>query len=306
MLNIECSEYLGDSFQGDEVVSYAVTAPSGNGLGSSVEISDESNDWFGQTSFQVEDDCTFNELYADGGGAVSVTWQDEYTEGETCAGAVYTRTYTATDACGNSASATQTVIIVDNSAPTWNEGFYMELVACEDATEALMNDASHLPLYEAMDNCDDDLEYTVSAVLTSGGCIGSWHRTWTAIDDCDNASQFEQTIMVYDSLAPEFVYFPGDTTIEVNSFCDANYIVEVTGGEPTAQDNCDICFDQNLEISYVETTSVDCGEDAASGSRTVTRTWTVTDQCGNATSRDQIITIEDNQAQASTKRCQAT
>gem|GEM_PF-613071 len=296
VLNIECSAYLGDSFQGDDVVSYAVTAPSGNGVGSSVEISDESNDWFGQTSFQVEDDCTFNELYADGGGAVSVTWQDEYTEGETCAGAVYTRTYTATDACGNSASATQTVIIVDNSAPTWNEGFYMELVACEDATEALMNDASHLPLYEAMDNCDDDLEYTVSAVLTSGGCIGSWHRTWTAIDDCDNASQFEQTIMVYDSLAPEFVYFPGDTTIEVNSFCDANYIVEVTGGEPTAQDNCDICFDQNLEISYVETTSVDCGEDAASGSRTVTRTWTVTDQCGNATSRDQVITIEDNQA----------
>ena len=296
VLNIECSEYLGDSFQGDEVVSYAVTAPSGNGLGSSVEISDESNDWFGQTSFQVEDDCTFNELFADGGGAVSVTWQDDITEDETCAGAVYTRTYTATDACGNSASATQTVIIVDNSAPTWNEGFYMELVACADATEALMNDASHLPLYEALDNCDDDLEYTVSAVLTSGGCIGSWHRTWTAIDDCDNASQFEQTIMVYDSLAPEFVYFPGDTTIEVNSFCDANYIVEVTGGEPTAQDNCDVCFDQNLEISYMETTSVDCGDDAASGSRTVTRTWTVTDQCGNTTSRDQIITIEDNQA----------
>ena len=41
---------------------------------------------------------------------------------------------------------------------------------------------------------------------------------------------------------------------------------------------------------------MDCGEDAASGSRTVTRTWTVTDQCGNTTSRDQIITIEDNQA----------
>ena len=296
VLNIECSAYLGDSFQGDDVVSYAVTAPSGNGVGSSVEISDESNDWFGQTSFQVEDDCTFNDLYAAGGGAVSVTWQDEYTEGETCAGAVYTRTYTATDACGNSASATQTVIIVDNSAPTWNEGFYMEVVACEDATEELMNDASHLPLYEAMDNCDDDLEYTVSAVLTSGGCIGSWHRTWTATDDCDNASQFEQTIMVYDSIAPEFVYFPADTVMEVNSFCDANYIVEVTGGEPTAQDNCDICFDQNLEISYVEVTSVDCGEDAASGSRTVTRTWTVTDQCGNSTSRDQVITIEDNQA----------
>ena len=51
VLNIECSAYLGDSFQGDDVISYAVTAPSGNG-GSSVEISDESNDWFGQTSFQ--------------------------------------------------------------------------------------------------------------------------------------------------------------------------------------------------------------------------------------------------------------
>ena len=296
VLNVECSAYLGDSNQGEELISYAVTSASGSGSGSTVEISDESNPWFDQTAFQVEDDCTFNELYAAGGGAVIVTWHDTLTGNESCAGPVYTRTYTATDACGNTSSTTQTVILVDNTAPTWNEEFYTELVSCENATEELMNDASHLPLFEAMDNCDDDLEYSVSAVLTSGGCIGSWHRVWTATDDCNNSSQFEQTVMVYDSIAPEFVYFPADTVIEVNGFCDANYIVEVTGGEPTANDNCDICFDQNLDISYVEVTTVDCGENAASGGRTVTRTWTVTDQCGNSTSRDQIITIEDNQA----------
>jgi hypothetical protein len=289
VLNIECSAYLGGG-------SYDVTSPSGSGLGSTVEISDDSNAWYGQTSFQVGDDCTFDELYAAGGGTVTVMWEDELTENATCAGAVYNRTYTATDACGNSASATQTVIIVDTTNPTWNEGFYTELVSCEDATEAMMNDAGHLPLYEAMDNCDENLDYAVSAVLTSGGCIGAWHRTWTATDDCGNSSQFEQTVMMYDSIAPTWVYFPADDTLYVNSFCDANTDISVTGGEPTAMDNCDVCFDQNLEITSSEVINVICGADETSGSRTLVRTWTVVDQCGNERSQDQIITLIDNEA----------
>ena len=146
VLNIECSAYLGDSFQGEDVVSYAVTMPSGSGLGSVIEISDPSNDWFGQTAFQVEDDCSFNELFAAGGGAVTVTWADTLTSDASCAGGVYARTYTATDACGNVATASQTIIIVDNTAPTWNEGFYTELVSCEEATEALMHDPNHLAI----------------------------------------------------------------------------------------------------------------------------------------------------------------
>ena len=296
VLNIECSAYLGDSFQGEDVVSYAVTMPSGSGLGSVIEISDPSNDWFGQTAFQVEDDCSFNELFAAGGGAVTVTWADTLTSDASCAGGVYARTYTATDACGNVATASQTIIIVDNTAPTWNEGFYTELVSCEEATEALMHDPNHLPLHEAMDNCDMDLDYTVSAVLTSGGCIGSWHRTWTATDDCDQSSTYEQTVMMYDSIAPVWDTFPADDTLYVNSFCDANISVDALGGEPTASDNCDVCFDQNLEISYTENTQVICGEDATSGSRILTRTWTVVDQCGNARTDDQVITIIDNEA----------
>ena len=296
VLNIECSEYLGDSFQGDEVVSYAVTMPSGSGAGSIVEISDPNNDWFSQTAFQVNDDCSFNELFAAGGGEVIVTWADTLSGAEVCSGGVYDRTYTATDACGNVATATQKVFIVDNTAPTWNEGFYTELVSCEEATEALMHDPTHLPLYEAMDNCDMDLDYTVSAVLTSGGCLGSWHRTWTATDDCDQSSTYEQTIMMYDSIAPVWDTFPADDTLYVNSFCDANISVAALGGEPTASDNCDVCFDQNLDISYTESTEVICGEDATSGSRILTRTWTVVDQCGNARTNDQVITIIDNEA----------
>ena len=289
VLNIECSAYLGDG-------EYDVMSASGSGLGSTVEIADDANAWFGQTSFQVEDDCTFNELYAAGGGAVTVTWHDELTEDETCAGPVYARTYTATDACGNSASATQTVIIVDNTAPTWNEGFYTELVSCENATEAMMNDAGHLPLYEATDNCDDNLDYSVSAVLTSGGCIGAWHRVWTATDDCNNSSTYEQTVMVYDSIAPEFVYFPADDTLYVDSYCSANTDVSATGGEPTASDNCDVCFEQNLVITHSDEIVFDCESDSLSGSRTLIRTWKVVDQCGNEHTQDQTITMIDNEA----------
>ena len=58
---------------------------------------------------------------------------------------------------------------------------------CEQATEEL-NSIDHESLFMAADLCDAELDYSVSAVLVSGGCIGTWIRTWTATDDCGNAT----------------------------------------------------------------------------------------------------------------------
>ena len=306
ILNIECSDYLGDSSTGAQ---YVVTdADNGIGfyVGAPVGI------WEGQTSFQVDDDCTFDALYTNGGGEVVVTWVDvQISEG--CGNnAVYERTYTATDVCGNASTATQTVIITDLTAPVWvNEAGdalgaqeTMLYLPCEQATEELMNSIDHESLFMATDLCDAELDYSVSAVLVSGGCIGTWIRTWTATDDCGNATEFEQTVVMYDNGDPFFTAFPADVTIELDATCSANFVVSETGGEPEAADNCDACFDQNLVITYVDTRVLDCGsvvevtegDDSIieyMGSSTVTRTWTVTDQCGNSTSQDQIISLVD-------------
>ncbi len=306
ILNIECSDYLGDSSTGAQ---YVVTdADNGIGfyVGAPVGI------WEGQTSFQLDDDCTFDALYTNGGGEVVVTWVDVQISEGCGSNAVYERTYTATDVCGNASTATQTVIITDLTAPVWvNEAGdalsaqeTMLYLPCEQATEELMNSIDHESLFMATDLCDAELDYSVSAVLVSGGCIGTWIRTWTATDDCGNATEFEQTVVMYDNGDPFFTSFPADVTIDLDATCSANFVVSETGGEPEAADNCDACFDQNLVITYVDTRVLDCGsvvevtegDDSIieyMGSSTVTRTWTVTDQCGNSTSQDQIISLVD-------------
>ena len=310
ILNIECSDYLGDSSTGAQ---YVVTdADNGIGFyeGAPVGI------WEGQTSFQVEDDCTFDELFVDGGGQVIVTWVDVQIGGAACGNnATYERTYTAQDVCGNSSSTTQTVIITDLTAPVWVNEAGEALSAnettlqlpCELADSAQMNSINHESLFMAVDLCDADLDYSVSAVLVSGGCIGTWIRTWTATDDCGNSSNFEQTVVMYDNGNPFFTSFPADVEISLDSGCSANFVVSATGGEPEAADNCDACFDQNLTITYADVRVLDCGEVVEAidgggsiteyhGSSTVTRTWTVTDQCGNSVSQDQIITLVDDTA----------
>ena len=294
VINVEHNEYAGNG-------SFEVTQASA----SSFEINDASNPFFGQTNFQVGDDCTFSSLYAGVFGVVTVSWEDVDSGFSTCLDAdsvILNRTYTAVDACGNASSTTQTVILVDTTAPVWENAYYHEPapLTCDLALLDMMNDASYMPIPgEASDICDDALDYEVSAVLMSGGCIGTWYRTWTATDDCGNSSSAEQLITLMDDTAPTFVTVPADTTIVLNEFCDANYVVEVTGGYPSVSDNCDVCFDQNLGVDYTESEAVytcEGDDDVLEGTRYIERTWTVTDQCGNSATHVQVITLEDDSA----------
>src|SRR5439155_655472 len=50
------------------------------------------------------------------GGAVTVSWQGDSISSSNCAGQfVISRTYRATDQCGNSATCTQTIIVQDTN-----------------------------------------------------------------------------------------------------------------------------------------------------------------------------------------------
>ena len=294
VINVEHNEYAGNG-------SFEVTQASA----SSFEINDASNPFFGQTNFQVGDDCTFSSLYAGVNGGVTVSWEDVDSGFSTCLDAdsvILDRTYTAVDACGNIASTTQKVILVDTAAPVWENAYYHQPapLTCDSALLDMMNDASYMPIPgQASDICDDALDYEVSAVLMSGGCIGTWYRTWTATDDCGNSSSAEQLITLMDVTAPTFETVPADTTIVLNAFCDANYVVEVTGGYPSVSDNCDVCFDQNLVVDYTESDAVytcEGDDDMLEGTRYIERTWTVTDQCGNSSNHVQVITLEDDSA----------
>jgi large repetitive protein len=192
-----------------------------------------------------------------------------------CAGSyVLTRTWTATDACGNSSSGTQHITVIDTIAPVLAGVPANTTVQCDSIPTAGTPTAT--------DNCDSDPHIAFSESTIAGSCAGSYtlKRTWTASDVCGNSSSATQLITVIDTTAPVLAGVPANTTAQCGNV--------PTTATPTASDNCD----SNPHITFGETTTAG----ACAGNYTVTRTWTATDACGNSSSKTQVITVSDTTA----------
>ena len=137
---------------------------------------------------------------------------------------------------------------------------------------------------------------TFTDVEVSGGCVqpvGMYLRTYTATDECENESTFEQILDLVDTTAPVLTV-PADYTVTADADCSAD-VSTAAAGEATATDNCDVEVD--ITSSDSEWTYTCDGDDNdTEGTRTLTRTWTATDDCDNATSLDQTITVTDDTA----------
>ena len=184
------------------------------------------------------------------------------------------RTWTATDDKGNSVSTSQTITVVDTTAPTVVSSPADEVIECPA-----------VPVFGApvfTDTCDDELTVVSSdeSLPASGKEVTKSKRTWTATDDHGNAISTSQTITVVDTTAPALVSGPVSEIIE----CPAVPVF----GTPEFTDTCDpdltvVWSDESLPVSGKEVTRTK-------------RTWTATDNNGNAISFSQTITVEDTTA----------
>ncbi|WP_321996537.1 gliding motility-associated C-terminal domain-containing protein [Draconibacterium orientale] len=247
------------------------TAPAFNETLPIAEITAECDDVAEAVVLTAADNCDSD---------VPVEFTETRTDGNCENSYTLTRTWTATDDCGNETSFTQTVTVTDNTAPTFNETLpTAEITAeCDDVAEAVV--------LTATDNCDSDVPVEFTETRTDGNCANSYTltRTWTATDDCGNETSFTQTVTVSDNTAPAF----NETlpTAEITAECDDVAEAVVL----TAADNCD----SDVPVEFTETrTDGNCAN-----SYTLTRTWTATDDCGNETSFTQIVTVSDNTAPA--------
>jgi hypothetical protein len=113
-------------------------------------------------------------------------------------------------------------------------------------------------------------------------CGIAMKRVFTATDDCGNQSTAAQVIASNDTTPPTFTV-PADVTIECDQ--DPNDL-NLTGDISNVMDNCD----PNPATGHTDVIDLSgCGGYTG----TIIRTWTATDECGNSTSIDQIITIVD-------------
>lgn len=169
------------------------------------------------------------------GGPVTITFTETNNKSpwkQLCESIAYdiTRTWTATDACGNVTVKSQTIGIKDTKAPTFKSvppPFIT--VECDDDNN---NNQDPVPV----DACDLnpamllDIKYD----FNPNGCINSYVATytWTAGDKCGNTAQYTQVITVSDKTAPE-ITCPGNIVISSSTPIAVNWVA------PKADDHCD-------------------------------------------------------------------
>ncbi len=191
-----------------------------------------------------------------------------------------TRTWTATDACGNSSTASQTISVTDNTPPAIAGVPAAATVECS----AVPVGPATLP---ATDACDASV--TVATlnpdVITAGACANAYTitRTWTAIDACGNPNTATQIITVVDTTAPVISGIPAAATVECNA-------VPVGPATLPATDACDA----GVTAATLNPDVITPG--ACANAYTITRTWTATDACGNSRTATQVITVVDTTA----------
>ena len=212
-------------------------------------------------------------------GTVTISFVSDVISGQTCANKyTITRTYRATDLCGNSATCAQIITVNDVTPPS---------ITCPGPITISCGSALPEPnpsLVSATDNCSGALTVAfVSDVISGQTCANKFTvtRTYRATDVCGNSATCTQIITVNDIIPPS-ITCPGPMNFTCASQIPAPNISQVI-----SSDNCsgpvvvtfvsDVISNQTCPNKYI-----------------ITRTYKSTDNCGNTATCSQIFTINDD------------
>ena len=184
-----------------------------------------------------------------------------------------TVTWTATDAAGNTASATQLVIVEDKQAPVLS-GPANKVVN----TNTGVNYASGVNLGTASATDNSGAPVTITNDAPAQYPMGNTTITWTATDAAGNKTTATQVVTVIDVEAPVIT---GVTNVVVNADPGTNTATVSSLGNPVATDN----------VQLVSLTNNATGTVYSIGTTSVI--WTATDAAGNSTTGVQLVIVKD-------------
>ncbi|MBK6347370.1 MAG: hypothetical protein IPF68_15850 [Bacteroidales bacterium] len=188
---------------------------------------------------------------------------------------IVTRTFTITDRCSNTVTCTQTIEINDNIAPVFEP-------APSNTSYQCIADVPGPGYLGWTDNCSGSGEVAGVDQVSGQGCNLTITRTWTVQDACGNYASTTQVITVNDETAPALTNAPA-TSIVADCFTQFSNLPWVA---PEWTDNCgSVILVSDVTEPSAQTTSP----------ANYTRTWIVTDGCGNESSFVQTIEVPDCQ-----------
>lgn len=177
-----------------------------------------------------------------------------------------------------------TVTVVDNESPAISCPLNLNL-SCEKDIPPL-----YLSIASATDNCTPDNQIEVKFVREekiNQTCINRFTllRIYKATDGAGNTSTCAQTIIVNDNEAPYFTQPPPTSPLNVSCYSDVPPVYSLYG-----RDNCtpdDELDDMPAVFKEVKTPG------SCENNYTLTRTWVLSDACGNTATYTQIINVND-------------
>ena len=178
---------------------------------------------------------------------------------------------TVTDLSGNSASCTAIVTVIDTIVPTASNPTALNVECIGDATIDIS------VVTDAMDYCSAIVTW-VSDVQTGNGCQDTIVRTYNVADASGNNIDVVQMIYIED-VTPPTASNPGIITVQCMTNFPTPHIAVVTD----EADNCG-----TPTVTFISDVS-----DGLSCPETFTRTYRVTDDCGNFTDVQQLVLVHD-------------
>ena len=216
------------------------------------------------TAFEVVDGCGVYEvsLVSTARTSSGCDWQE-------------VRTFRAEDNCGNSVTAMQTLVwTVDTKPPVIVSGAASGDLGCnpKDIPPA------DISLITATDNCTSNPMITIEADSTQQfGCAYIATRVYRAMDQCGNSVDVQQQLTWVEDEDPPIFETPfAETDLGCNP-------PSVPGPDPDSLVATDACG--SVVIAFVAQSVVEDGL-----ARTVTYTYSATDECNNQSSATQVYT----------------
>ena len=232
------------------------------------------------------------------GDELSLELGEERTDGRCKDEYALARTWTATDACGQTDVLTQIVNVVDSKAPTFSATPSPQTTReCDGKgnTEEFEAWLSSHAGGEASDSCGHAVSWKHdydAQTQRSAGCAATFtvdDVVFTVEDDCGNDATATGTFAVADTTAPVLAGVPADAVVE----CAAP-----AAEEPTATDVCDPAPEVVLQEEQGDP-SAQCVFEY-----NVTRVWTAEDACGQTSSQTQLIQVRDTTPPQITREAQ--